>query len=449
VEIYQLSISKNLIQSYNNYLNDLRQDALSDDDTSLLSEDFILEFKKMIKSEDLDSYTPKSFYWLNLIDQLVDTLDVAEGMLEGELAVEDAIDFLEGSEFLGLFLESDTDPEQNMKDIIEIQELQVVSYFWLHINTHSSWEPKGPVAYRPIIELGEGAGTLFLGKNHNAYKYPNDSFQDVLPVIAYLPQSESIVFDGEDETIESSLQEKSKLTYFYSNKEISVIGDLSHKEKFDNAFMKLEDYHPKLYEFIFNFTNTIVPIKDDGIISYSMDTLPGHSCINTFDRDFIDLLDDLVHESGHHYLNAMIEGEDNLINEDDDKIFYSPWRKALRPIRGLYHAVGTFFWAFELFKDLRLHEDKFSKAELGKIHQRFCEEGHMILMSHDQIEKGLTLNKITPFGHKFIISMIDYVKKHSSDLEKSKEYLKENHKDIFEELKVFNQGIEDAQRKYH
>jgi len=82
-----------------------------------------------------------------------------------------------------------------------------------------------------------------------------------------------------------------------------------------------------------------------------MQSLPGYSSLNMFDRDQIDLMDDLLHENGHHYLNTFLNHQD-LINEDDDKIYYSPWRKALRPVRGIYHATFTFFWALELFYQL-------------------------------------------------------------------------------------------------
>lgn len=448
MEIFNLSVSENLNNSYLNYLNELRQDSMNEDDTTLLSEDFIHDFKKIINNKSLDTYKPKSFYWLNLIDQIVDTIDVTEGMLEGELTIEDAIDFLEGSEFLGLFLEDDSNPEENLKNIIAIQELQIISFFWLHINEEDTWEPEGPVAYRPVPELGEGEGRLFLGPQNNAYIYPVEIFNNVLPVIAYNPSNHTVEFDNEGETVESKKQEDCVVSFNGFSKRIDLVRDLQHREKIKKALERIERCHPKLYEFLFRFSSVIIPVNENGIVSYSMDTLPGFSCINTYDRDFVDLLDDLIHENGHHYLNSMIEGQDDLIIEDDDKIFYSPWRRALRPVRGLYHAVGTFYWAFELFKELRNFENLFSKDEMIKIHRRFVEESYMILKCKDQLAKAYEMNKITDYGYKFINSLVQNVYANESETSSSEQYVKSADDSTYKELQIFKETIDQAQQSF-
>ena len=99
MSIYNLDAFDNILDSYNYFLSELRSDSLSSDDTTLLSDDFVYEFKNIINRKELDAYSPKKFYWLNLIDKLVDTLDIAEGLEEETLEISDAIDFLERSEF--------------------------------------------------------------------------------------------------------------------------------------------------------------------------------------------------------------------------------------------------------------------------------------------------------------------------------------------------------------
>jgi Lhr-like helicase len=105
--------------------------------------------------------------------------------------------------------------------------------------------------------------------------------------------------------------------------------------------------------------------------------------INLYHRDFVDLMDDLLHENGHHHLNYYLN-LGRLIDEPVDQIYYSPWRRTPRPLRGVYHAYFTFFWAFKLFADLAKAKDVdsifylFKKEEKEKIIWRAVEEFHML-----------------------------------------------------------------------
>jgi HEXXH motif-containing protein len=141
------------------------------------------------------------------------------------------------------------------------------------------------------------------------------------------------------------------------------------------------------------------------MVSYSLENLPSVSCINYHERDDIDLLDDLTHENGHHHLNYFLRTQE-LIYEDDQEIFYSPWRRTLRPIRGLYHATFTFFYASQLFYQLsKLENNDFNKNELKKIHNRFCQEFLMIESTRKLLDHAFKLDKISPAG-KLLIEQV-------------------------------------------
>jgi hypothetical protein len=441
----------NVIQSYDAFLIDLREDSLDNDDTTLLSEEFIHEFKKIINRPELDLYSPKKFYWLNLVDKLVDTLDVTEGIEEDDLDFEDAVSFLEGSEFLKHFLDEESDPIQSLHDILEIQEFQIISFFHLHINKTKEWQAHGPVSYRPIYEFAESETILYSGDNHIEYELPSDIYEGFLPLEGYLPKEKKLFVDNEDETIESLGQVAKYLKFSYEKNEILVLGDLSDttQEKMKKAFLHIEKLHPELYEFLFIYTNVIIPIDEPGVVSYSMDTLPGYSCINIYERDFVDLLDDLIHENGHHYLNALIEGEDDLIIEDDDKIYYSPWRNALRPVRGLYHAVCTFYWAFELFSKLIIKNDNlFSADQLTKIKVRCIEESLMILACQKQIQDAHKAGKITLEGEKTASQMIEKVKSFETQLNTIKGELSQTNPEAYKQIEELELSLEKARKEY-
>ena len=53
-------------------------------------------------------------------------------------------------------------------------------------------------------------------------------------------------------------------------------------------------------------TSRIVPLRASGVVSFSYRHRPGLSAINCFDRDRLDLIDDLIHENSHHHLNLSV-----------------------------------------------------------------------------------------------------------------------------------------------
>jgi HEXXH motif-containing protein len=114
----------------------------------------------------------------------------------------------------------------------------------------------------------------------------------------------------------------------------------------------LEEAWPTGAELLRLLTSRIIPLKARGVVSFSYRHRPGLSFINTFDRTPLDLIDDLIHENSHHHLNLLLRKFRLLNGEHTDEIFYSPWRRSLRPVRGILHATFTFTMGAMLFERL-------------------------------------------------------------------------------------------------
>jgi len=99
-------------------------------------------------------------------------------------------------------------------------------------------------------------------------------------------------------------------------------------------------------------TSRVVPLRASGVVSFSYRHRPGLSFINCFDRDNLDLIDDLVHENSHHHLNLLLRKHVLYQHDRNQQIFYSPWRRSLRPLRGILHATFTFTMGALLFARL-------------------------------------------------------------------------------------------------
>ncbi|OQW50809.1 MAG: hypothetical protein A4C66_05215 [Nitrospira sp. HN-bin3] len=99
-------------------------------------------------------------------------------------------------------------------------------------------------------------------------------------------------------------------------------------------------------------TNRVIPLHAKGVVSFSYRHRPGLSFINCFDRDNLDLIDDLIHENSHHHLNLLLRKHVMYQGDHNQQIFYSPWRRTLRPLRGILHATFTFTMGALLFQHL-------------------------------------------------------------------------------------------------
>lgn len=204
-----------------------------------------------------------------------------------------------------------------------------------------------------------------------------------------------------------------KLIDLYANslKEFKIFS-----ARIELALKLIKLYSPSSWERFCAFSEVIIPINAEELVSYSHQELPGFSMINLYHRDFIDLLDDLLHENGHHHLNYYLN-LGKLIEEPKELDYFSPWRNSPRPLRGIYHAFFTFFWAYQLFRDLLANQEmeqdlyQFSKAEWKKIHERAVEEYYMLMYSFDDLKKAKKKGLIHPEGFALVEAQYQLLKK--------------------------------------
>ncbi|MCP9438858.1 MAG: HEXXH motif-containing putative peptide modification protein [Nitrospira sp.] len=128
--------------------------------------------------------------------------------------------------------------------------------------------------------------------------------------------------------------------------------DARYVKKIRRAWEMIRAVWPEGHAVLEWLTSRIVPLKAKGVVSFSYRHRPGLSFINCFDRDNLDLIDDLIHENSHHYLNLLLRKYVMYRGDRNQRIFYSPWRRSLRPLRGILHATFTFTMGAILFERL-------------------------------------------------------------------------------------------------
>ena len=125
-----------------------------------------------------------------------------------------------------------------------------------------------------------------------------------------------------------------------------------HVARIGRAWTIIKAAWPEGHEVLSLLTARIIPLKAKGVVSFSYRHRPGLSFINCFDRDNLDLIDDLIHENSHHHLNLLLRKQILYHGDRNQQIFYSPWRRSLRPLRGILHAAFTFTMGAMLFERL-------------------------------------------------------------------------------------------------
>lgn len=205
-------------------------------------------------------------------------------------------------------------------------------------------------------------------------------------------------------------------------------------QRIELALNLIRNYSFSSWERFTAFTDVIIPIKDKEFVSYSHQEFPCVSMINLYDRDFVDLMDDLLHENGHHHLNHYLNLE-KLIDEPEEMIYYSPWRRTQRPLRGIYHAYFTFFWAFKLFSDMASSDldnsiYQFSPAEKEKVLWRAVEEFHMLNYSFADLQWAKKQRLITATGWEIIQSQQKELLKFKKKVSGWEKKIKSHRKDL-------------------
>ena len=436
---FHIKIKKNVEKSYREFIEDLRDDFKKGFTSDVVDGDFLEQLGDILHDESFDSYSPLKFYWLNLVDNLVYIIQLHEELLlekdvdtEELTELEDELfNFWNDSElaesFLN-FLNEGSPVIEASNNLLPLVENQIISFYVLHINQYQQVFDDA-LMYQTISELGDYEKKIYLGDDHKpvSLKKTPATFPS-LPIVFISPAESKLHVEVDEKKVELKIEEPARslkvddcTLFVLPNCESGEKKVEEFKKNVVRALTNIKKAAPHLFATFKSFTHTIVPVNEKGIVSYSMQSLPGYSSLNLFDRDQIDLMDDLLHENGHHYLNTFLNHQD-LINEDDDKIYYSPWRKALRPIRGIYHATFTFFWALELFYHLSVAADKkvlsFNQEEKTKIKARFLEEYYMLTYCRSDLDHAYKNKRINKEGLQLINSIYSRISSYQKDVQK-------------------------------
>ncbi len=409
---YQTENFTAMKNSYEEFLREVRLDPVYSE-AQIISESTKDFLDNHIVDQQLNEFSGLKFYWATLLEKLLylDSLHEEYQTSKGDVLMDiedDIFDFWNKSEYMQAFLElmeESSEVLDNSLKLIPMLENQLVSFFILHIGQ----EPfdKSPVLYNILPEIGDTEEAIYVGEELHEYRLPKD-----LPLFPSLAiksvdkERGEIILDKDVKLARTSkaidLKHPVKMIPFHKNID-------RNKDQVERALDIIQDLSPELYQTFCQFTKVIVPSDDAGIVSYSMQELPGYSTINLFDRDFVDLLDDLLHENGHHYLNSILNSA-QLINEDDEMIYYSPWRKSRRPIRGIYHAYFTFYWALLLFNQLTEDSKDFlNSKEMEKARVRFCEEYLMLDYCWPDLLDAKEQEKMEKEGMEIIQPIQDHI----------------------------------------
>jgi hypothetical protein len=187
-------------------------------------------------------------------------------------------------------------------------------------------------------------------------------------------------------------------------------------ERIRQALLAIQQAWPDGYRTLARLTNRIVPLKAKGVVSFSYRHRPGLSFINCFDRDDLDLVDDLIHENSHHHLNLLLRQAVLYKKDHNQEIFYSPWRRSLRPLRGILHATFTFTMGAILFERLSSFEARgkerearsgsaLTEQQILRARFRCLEEVASVRYSLRDLAYAHKLGWLTPAGRGLVSSL--------------------------------------------
>lgn len=454
-------------QVYHDFIEDLCIDLAEGFSSDFLSKNFLPRFTTLLKKDEAKHYEPLKTTWITIIESLITIIQLHEELRDEEdddekvLIEEEIFDFWNAHDFSLTFVdlvENEGDILEVSKTLISLLENQVLSFFAVHFQ--ESFASDSPVLYSISKELGDHDDRLYLGGHRFIARFNTQEHEGLLPLSRVDRHHLICEIQTDDDVYVKAIEPlpSDHLVELSNGHQLKVIIRDSQldsqleefKKRISVALALISKCSPDCFNSFCSFTHTIIPIAEQGIVSYSLQSIPGVSLINMVERDFVDLMDDLIHENGHHYLNAFLNHEE-LLNEDDEQVFYSPWRRALRPVRGLYHATLTFFWAAKLFYDLSNHTDalsELSQEDINKVKKRFLEEMTMLHFCLPQMDNAIQSGKITKLGQELYLSFkreLSILAKEELSFEKD---LEKNSPDHFHELVELRRILEEKRKEF-
>ncbi len=421
------NIKKNVEKNFREFIEDLREDFKRGFTTDVVDADFLEQLSDILQDECFDKYSPLKFYWLNLIDNLIYLIQLHEELLsendidsnELEEIENELFNFWNESELAESFhgyLNEGAPVIEASNNLLPLVENQIISFYVLHLSLYRQ-EFEDALMYQTVPELGDYEKKFYLGDDHRfvTLKKTPETFPS-LP-IRFISQEEKKIAIEIDDVAVNLVIEKGSNPVKVDETDLYVLSAFEEGEKkieefkksISSALAQIKKAAPHLHTTFKSFTHTIVSVSEKEDESYSMQSLPGYSSININSADQVELMNELIHENGHHYLNALLNHQE-LINDDDAKIYYSPWKKTPQTIHEIYRCFFAFYWSLELYCCLY----SASKEVSAKIHQKMLVEFLRLDYCRLDFQHAFKNKRITKDGNQLInmiYGRIDELKK--------------------------------------
>lgn len=182
--------------------------------------------------------------------------------------------------------------------------------------------------------------------------------EDKQLTLHYGQESQKIIFDNSEEQLlkifkAHNFLEVNNFEYFYRiPKEVNYeyeslqLSNLNAWQiELGKSLSLIEQINILLYSEIRDIISVAIPVisNRDGVhLSSSFAAIMG-SFYLSYTKDPVVLSEAIVHEYHHNKLNLIFMLDEIVLNKSDGNIFYSPWRRDLRPITGLLHGCFAFY----------------------------------------------------------------------------------------------------------
>lgn len=225
---------------------------------------------------------------------------------------------------------------------------------------------------------------------------------------------------------------------------------LEKLEQIKKAREYLEIFWEEGFELYSLLTDKVHIVESNGLVSYSHFNEQGISYINFIDRDILESVDDLIHENAHHHLNLILKKYKLLKKDFKEDIFYSPWRKSLRPIYAILHATFTFSFGAILFYNIAKLE-KWTFLDMDEVFKerayfRFAEETLMVQYSLFDLKWAIGKGLFTAKGISLVESLSKYNEECLSYLPEVKKKIKS--KEMKKNLDILQKTLKEKREQY-
>lgn len=221
-------------------------------------------------------------------------------------------------------------------------------------------------------------------------------------------------------------------------------------EQIQKAHEYLEIFWEDGFELYSLLTDKVHIVQSSGLVSYSHFNEQGISYINFIDRDILESVDDLIHENAHHHLNLILKKYKLLKKDFKEDIFYSPWRKSLRPIYAILHATFTFSFGAILFYNIAKLE-KWTFLDMDEVFKerayfRFAEETLMVQYSLFDLKWAIGKGLFTAKGISLVESLSKYNEECLSYLPEVRKKIKS--KEMKKNLDILQKTLREKREQY-